>query len=168
MEQFSFFKCLIQGQMTVNQNQNNKFRQIYIGNEKYNSQTHRLSLARCWLLIFIPLLSNPFAAGDCFLPSYLQRIKFPSGDISLIQMWRIARMPSEMKMITGVTGCHSAGPHRAAVMDIQMSMIWDIMICMSLSPAVQSLIVFLCLMRSCFLRHLLTLCPPPVLHSPAK
>lgn len=75
-------------------------------------------------------------------------------------------MPLAQKMTQDITlgssGCRSAGPHGAAVMDIQMSMIRDIMICRRLLPAVERLIVFRCLMRTCSSR------PPTGLHSAAK
>jgi len=58
----------------------------------------------------------------------------------------------EMKIIKGImfnsTGYRSRGPYWAAVMDIQMSMIRDIMICREPLTSSPKLIVFLCLMRS--------------------
>lgn len=106
------------------------------------------------LFLFTAPLSNAITLGKCILTFYLQSSTFPFWDIRLIQDTRlVVDVQYEMKVTTGITlsssGCRIAGPLRAAVMDIQMSMIRDIMICRRLSPAVQRLIVFPCLMRSC-------------------
>lgn len=114
------------------------------------------------LFLFMAPLSNPFTLGKCILTLYLRSTIFPFWDISPISGNHAGSgctvcILSEMKMTTCITffssGCQSTGPHRAAVMDIQMSVIRDIMICRRLLPAVQRLIVFRCLMRSYSLRH---------------
>lgn len=125
------------------------------------------SLSAYCLFLFTAPTSNPFPLG--WMYSQLRSTVFPFWDIRLISDGMVYSMcvPPALKVTTGIafcsSGCKSAGPHRAAVMDIQMSMIRDIMICRRLSPAVRRLIVFRCLMRSCSLRP-----PHRVTHSPAK